>query len=317
MLVKIPIVPCYCFGEQIAYETSDFMLPFRKWLQHNLGMGMPIPKSLRPNHLKDFVVVVGKPIAWGDDDTVNTMHAKYVSAIHDIFYNNREKFPEYAKRELVIERSWVERNWRAYRITLGNSYDILLFYRSLFVPMDRHHAHALDLAALDQLWASRDCHDMLPELQCDVARYFGSRKPCLIERDCTPLRAEQLPSLVFRRKHSLWVVDESTRRVARARCVDDSKATSLEPIRNGYRVCYEYDDTNDRLYAFDCEYHRIFVYNPEDPEFCREIDVGTYDEYALSSKFRCLDGLVFLAYVNTERTIALRMCRFGRQKQRQ
>ncbi|KAF4648567.1 hypothetical protein FOL47_003076, partial [Perkinsus chesapeaki] len=100
---KIPIVPCYCFGEQIAFETSDFMLPFRQWLQHSLGMGLPLPKSLRPKNLKDFALVVGKPIEWDEDDTVETMHAKYVSAIHDLFYSNRSKYPEYEKRELVIQ----------------------------------------------------------------------------------------------------------------------------------------------------------------------------------------------------------------------
>mmetsp|Transcript_2464 Transcript_2464/g.2403 ORF Transcript_2464/g.2403 Transcript_2464/m.2403 type:complete len:144 (+) Transcript_2464:274-705(+) len=73
---KITIVPCYCFGEQIAYETSAFILPSRRWVQHNLGVGMPLPKSLRPKPLKDFVVVIGAPIIWQENDTVNTMHAK-------------------------------------------------------------------------------------------------------------------------------------------------------------------------------------------------------------------------------------------------
>ncbi|EER06857.1 hypothetical protein Pmar_PMAR002226, partial [Perkinsus marinus ATCC 50983] len=177
---------------------------------------------------------------------------------------------------------------------------------ALVVSMDCHHAQALDLAVLSQLWCSRDCHGMLPELQYDVAQFLGTREPGLVERDCARLRAEQLPSLIFNRKGSLWVVDESSRRVARARCIDSSETTSIEPIRNGYRVCYDYDDVNDRLYAFDCEYHRIFVYKLDNPEFCQEIDVGSYDEYAMSSKCRCLDGLVFLAYVNTERTTALR-----------
>lgn len=57
-------------------ETSAFILPFRRWVQHNLGVGMPLPKSLRPKPLKDFVVVIGAPIIWQENDTVNTMHAK-------------------------------------------------------------------------------------------------------------------------------------------------------------------------------------------------------------------------------------------------
>ncbi|EER01075.1 hypothetical protein Pmar_PMAR025817, partial [Perkinsus marinus ATCC 50983] len=56
--------------------TSAFILPSRRWVQHNLGVGMPLPKSLRPKPLKDFVVVIGAPIIWQENDTVNTMHAK-------------------------------------------------------------------------------------------------------------------------------------------------------------------------------------------------------------------------------------------------
>lgn len=52
------------------------MLSTRQWLQQHLGLGLPLPKSWRPKHLKDFALVVGKPIEWEEDDTVTTMHDK-------------------------------------------------------------------------------------------------------------------------------------------------------------------------------------------------------------------------------------------------
>ncbi|KAF4727152.1 hypothetical protein FOZ63_030828 [Perkinsus olseni] len=100
---RIPIVPCYSFGESIAYETSDFLLPFRRWLQRRIGVGWAIAKTWRPRRLKDFVLVVGTPIEWEEVDTVETIHRKYVTAVKDLFYEHRGDYVEYADRELLIK----------------------------------------------------------------------------------------------------------------------------------------------------------------------------------------------------------------------
>ncbi|KAF4675651.1 hypothetical protein FOL47_007423, partial [Perkinsus chesapeaki] len=100
---RVPIVPCYGFGESIAYETSNFLLSFRRWLQRRFGIGWAIAKSWRPKPVKDFAVVIGAPIVWDDNDTVETMHAKYIAALKDLFYDHRGRYPEYAERELIIK----------------------------------------------------------------------------------------------------------------------------------------------------------------------------------------------------------------------
>ncbi|EER03857.1 diacylglycerol o-acyltransferase, putative [Perkinsus marinus ATCC 50983] len=100
---RIPIVPCYSFGESIAYETSDFLLSFRRWLQRRFGVGWAVAKTWNPRRLKDFVLVVGSPITWEEQDTVETIHAKYVAAVRDLFYEHRANYAEYANRELLIE----------------------------------------------------------------------------------------------------------------------------------------------------------------------------------------------------------------------
>ncbi|KAF4647887.1 hypothetical protein FOL47_004029, partial [Perkinsus chesapeaki] len=173
--------------------------------------------------------------------------------------------------------------------------------------MNRLHTRALDLALLDALWATRDCHDMFPELQSEVVEFIRTRQPSLAEINITSMKADQLPSLVFTRESSLWVIDESSSQVGHARCIDGpSIGHSIESIRTGYKVSYDYDESQDRLYAFDCECHKVFVYKLKEPNICSVIDIDTFDEFGTSSKVRCLDGFIFLAYVNTARTTALR-----------
>lgn len=88
---RVPIVPCYCFGQSIAHgqigrsyarpypppsDTGVFMLAFRQRIQRALGIALPFPKSVLPKHLEDFAIVVGKPLTWQEGDTPATMHKK-------------------------------------------------------------------------------------------------------------------------------------------------------------------------------------------------------------------------------------------------
>ncbi|KAF4675153.1 hypothetical protein FOL47_008160 [Perkinsus chesapeaki] len=97
---RVPIVPAYCFGQSIAHDTGHFMLAFRQRIQRLIGVALPFPKSILPKYLKDFALVVGKPLMWEETDTPDTMHKKYVAAVDDLFYRYRGRFPEYKDREL-------------------------------------------------------------------------------------------------------------------------------------------------------------------------------------------------------------------------
>ena len=90
-----PIVPCYCFGENDVFHTSDAFMGLRQWLCRNLRIGMSICwgrwGTLFPNKVP-LSLVLGKPISVPKlqaqeitSEKVDAVHKEFVDSIGELF----------------------------------------------------------------------------------------------------------------------------------------------------------------------------------------------------------------------------------------
>lgn len=109
---NVPVVPAYCFGETATYNTSSFLITWRKWLAKRFFIAVPL--AWGPNWFNflipektDLVHCVGEPIPIPppdhsleekDDFTrrVDLVHEAYIQSLKKIFDENKDScgFPE-------------------------------------------------------------------------------------------------------------------------------------------------------------------------------------------------------------------------------
>eukprot|EP01038_Epipyxis_sp_PR26KG_P004827 gene4827-6763_t len=82
------LVPMYTFGENEVYTSSKFLIGFRKWLQTNFQLGIPICwgrwGTLIPNKVP-LHMEVGKPIKVEKVQNSSEINQSDIDKIHDHF----------------------------------------------------------------------------------------------------------------------------------------------------------------------------------------------------------------------------------------
>uniref|UniRef100_A0A7S2RSM6 Acyltransferase n=1 Tax=Mucochytrium quahogii TaxID=96639 RepID=A0A7S2RSM6_9STRA len=97
----VPIVPCYCFGETSTYHTSSLLLSWRQRISRTFRIAMPLvygDDSFFLGPIKTpLTIVVGDPIPVEQNHNpshqeVVDLHAKYLSALTNLFEKNKKRF---------------------------------------------------------------------------------------------------------------------------------------------------------------------------------------------------------------------------------
>jgi len=94
-----PIVPCYCFGENELYNTTDAFIGLRQWLCHNFHVGLSICwgrwGTLFPKKVP-LSLVLGTPISVPKlqateitAEVVDAVHGEFVESIGKLFEKHK------------------------------------------------------------------------------------------------------------------------------------------------------------------------------------------------------------------------------------
>ena len=104
----VPIVPCYCFGENEVYHTSDFFLEYRLWLQKKTKIALTIIwgrfwyAPWFPVKVK-MGIELGKPIEIKKLDK-DAITAKDVDDLHDKFVLEMTRLFERTKHKYGVPK---------------------------------------------------------------------------------------------------------------------------------------------------------------------------------------------------------------------
>jgi len=107
----VPVVPCYVFGSNDLFHTSDFMQGPRQWLVKNLGVCIPMTwgywGTLCPLPVKN-TIVFGAPVDYpcevkGEptDEELNKAHSDFCDKIKNLFDVKKGGY-RMGDRELII-----------------------------------------------------------------------------------------------------------------------------------------------------------------------------------------------------------------------
>lgn len=87
---KCPLVPCFGFGENEIYDTTESR-PLQRQLCKKMRFSIPLLKHVIPRRAK-VTVVVGEPVDFGDETNVEKCHTKYLRHLKDFYYKERSKY---------------------------------------------------------------------------------------------------------------------------------------------------------------------------------------------------------------------------------
>jgi len=96
---RVCIVPCYVFGENELYTTSNFAIGFRKWLQKTFAIGVPICFGRWGTWVPFQIplqIEMGKPIALPEGLGAVVSQVQ-VDDYHDVFVNEMTRLFERTK----------------------------------------------------------------------------------------------------------------------------------------------------------------------------------------------------------------------------
>ena len=108
-----PLVPMYCFGENELYFVSDFLLDFRKYLQHNFQIGIPICFGVFGTLIPYKValnVEIGRPIPVEKiakdkitQQNIDDLHQLFMLEMERLFERTKSKYgvPEDVKLTII------------------------------------------------------------------------------------------------------------------------------------------------------------------------------------------------------------------------
>jgi len=99
----LPVVPCWCFGENELFHTSSFALGIRKSIVKTFGVaivfafGRSVLLPFMPKPGVKLVQVVGKPIQVPrkedfDETDVQKYLGLYIQGLRDVFDANKAKY---------------------------------------------------------------------------------------------------------------------------------------------------------------------------------------------------------------------------------
>lgn len=106
------LVPMYCYGENELYFVSDFLLDFRKYLQHNFQIGIPICfgvfGTLIP-YKNALSIEMGRPIQVEKiakenitQQNIDDLHQQFVAEMERFFERTKKKYGVPADVKLSI-----------------------------------------------------------------------------------------------------------------------------------------------------------------------------------------------------------------------
>lgn len=94
------------------YDTSNLFLGFRKWLQQNFHLGIPIffgrwgtmvPKRVPLRIEMGKPMKVDKiPLESISSEKVDPLHTQFIQELERLYNRTKVKYPEYATSELEI-----------------------------------------------------------------------------------------------------------------------------------------------------------------------------------------------------------------------
>lgn len=98
---KVPILPCIGFGENEIFDTvyvnhgeafwEQCLWFLQQRLMKLLSFSMPIWTSVIPNKTK-ITVVVGSPIQFDENKSVDECHAMYLQHLSELYEKNKSKY---------------------------------------------------------------------------------------------------------------------------------------------------------------------------------------------------------------------------------